>query len=180
MVASLLRAKTLVGLTEPPPRMSSSAPPMFRGINNATLDSKGRMALPTRNREVVSAAADGKVVVTIDVREACLLLYPLPEWETREQQLMNAPSLDPRAQSLQRLYVGYATEVNFDSQGRILIPPSLRKFAGLEKQAVLVGQGHKFELWDEQRWSDNQAAWLQTLSDVSGADLPDALKDFSF
>ncbi|MEM7294535.1 MAG: cell division/cell wall cluster transcriptional repressor MraZ, partial [Pseudomonadota bacterium] len=90
------------------------------------------------------------------------------------------PSLDPQVQSLQRLYVGYATETTFDAQGRVLIPPSLRKFAGLEKQVVLVGQGTKLELWDEQRWNDNQAVWLDAVAGNSGDEISDALKNFSF
>lgn len=137
------------------------------------------MTMPPKYREHLSSSYDGELVITIE-KSHCLLIFPLPEWEKREQQLMQAPSLDPQVQSLQRLYVGYASEVTLDSQGRILIPPSLRDFAGLEKQVVLVGQGHKFELWDEQRWTDNRTVWLKTASAVGGATLPEALRDFSF
>ncbi len=151
----------------------------FRGVKTINLDAKGRMAMPPKYREHLSANFAGELIVTIE-KSNCLLIFPLPEWEKREQQLMQAPSLDPQVQSLQRLYVGYASEVTLDSQGRILIPPSLRQFAGLEKQVVLVGQGHKFELWDEQRWTDNRAVWLETASAVSDSSLPESLKDFSF
>jgi len=151
----------------------------FRGVKNLNLDAKGRIAMPPKYREHLTASCGGEMIITIE-KSGCLMIFALPEWEGREQKLMQAPSLDSRVQSLQRLYVGYATETTLDSQGRILIPPSLRKFAGLEKQVVLVGQGHKFELWDEQRWLDNQTVWLDAVSGVGGSELPDALKNFSF
>ena len=126
----------------------------FRGVKHLNLDAKGRFAMPARYREFLAASCEGELIITIE-KSGCLMIFALPDWEEREEQLLAAPSLDPQVQSLQRLYVGYATESTFDAQGRILIPPSLRKFAGLEKQVVLVGQGQKFELWDEQRWLDN-------------------------
>lgn len=151
----------------------------FRGVKNLNLDTKGRIAMPQKYREYLSASCNGELIITIE-KSRCLMIFALPEWEGREKQLMQAPSLDPQVQSLQRLYVGYATETTLDSQGRILIPASLRKFAGLDKQVVLVGQGHKFELWDEQQWLDNQAVWLDAVSGVDGSELPEALKNFSF
>lgn len=151
----------------------------FRGVKNLNLDAKGRIAMPPKYREYLSDSCDGELIVTIE-KSGCLMIFALPEWEVLEQKLMQAPSLEPRVQSLQRLYVGYATETTLDSQGRILIPPSLRNFAGLEKQVVLVGQGHKFELWDEQRWMDNQQLWLDSVSGAEGSELPESLKTLSF
>ena len=72
---------------------SLSANIVFRGINSATLDGKGRMALPTRFRESLNLGCDGKVVVTIDMREKCLLLYPLPEWEIIQRKLEALPNI---------------------------------------------------------------------------------------
>ena len=151
----------------------------FRGVKNLNLDAKGRFAMPPKYREYLSASCAGEIVITIE-KSGCLMIFALPEWELREQKLLDAPSLDPQVQSLQRLYVGYATETTFDSQGRVLIPPALRKFAGLDKQVVLVGQGSKLELWDEQRWNDNQAVWLKAVAGQSGDDISEALKNFSF
>ena len=133
---------------------------MFRGINNATLDSKGRMALPTRNREVVSAAADGKVVVTIDVREACLLLYPLPEWEVVQRKLEGLSNINQEARLLQRLLIGHATDLEMDGNGRLLLPQMLRDYAGLEKKVVLLGQGNKIEIWSAEHWAERRDHWL--------------------
>jgi MraZ protein len=131
------------------------------------LDAKGRLAIPTRYRERLAQRCDGQLVATVD-KDYCLLLYPLPDWEDIERKLMRLPSLDKRARRLQRLMVGHATEIDVDGHGRILLSRELREFAGLEKQAVLLGQGNRFELWDEERWNETRDGWL---SDGDDADL---------
>jgi MraZ protein len=87
----------------------------------------------------------------------CLLLYPLAAWEPIQTRLMSLSSFDPRIRGLQRLLVGHADDVDLDSAGRILVPPALRRYAALDRQVVLVGQGHKFEVWDETQWSAQTA-----------------------
>jgi MraZ protein len=141
---------------------------MFRGATKVTLDAKGRMAIPTRYRERLAARCDGHVVVTVD-RDYCLLIYPLPDWEEIERKLIRLPALNRKARRLQRLMVGYATELELDGHGRILLPKELREFAGLEKQTLLIGQGNKFELWDEERWNERRDSWL---ADEEGDELP--------
>jgi MraZ protein len=131
------------------------------------LDAKGRLAIPTRYRERLAQRCDGQLVATVD-KDYCLLLYPFPDWEDIERKLMRLPSLDKRARRLQRLMVGHATEIDVDGHGRILLSRELREFAGLEKQAVLLGQGNRFELWDEERWNETRDGWL---SDGDDADL---------
>jgi MraZ protein len=69
--------------------------------------------------------------------------------------------MNPQVRRLQRLIVGHATDVEIDGQGRVLVPPSLREYAALEKHAVLVGQGNKFELWDEDAWARQRDSWLE-------------------
>lgn len=133
---------------------------MFRGINSATLDAKGRMALPARNREAVHLASDGKVVLTIDMRETCLLLYPLPEWEVVQRKLEALSNINPQARLLQRLLIGHATDLELDSAGRLLLPAMLRNYAELDKKLVLVGQGNKVEVWSEAHWQDGMRGWL--------------------
>ena len=140
---------------------------MLRGATKVTIDAKGRLAIPTRYRERLALRCDGQLVATVD-KDYCLLLYPLPDWEDIERNLMRLPSLDKRARRLQRLMVGHATEVDVDGHGRILLSRELREFAGLEKQAVLLGQGNRFELWDEERWNETRDGWL---SDGDDADL---------
>ncbi len=149
---------------------------MFRGVNNLNLDAKGRMAVPAKYRDVLMASGDGRLVVTVD-RDGCLLIYPLPEWERIEQALMARPNMDKQVRRLQRLLLGHATECELDSQGRILLPTPLREFAGLDKRAVLVGQGNKFELWDEATWTGQRDAWLK--EEEGSEDLSAALESLS-
>ena len=133
---------------------------MFRGVNQLSLDAKGRMVMPTRYRDRIAERSQGRLVVTVD-RDQCLLLYPLPDWDDIERKLMALPSLNEQARQLQRLMVGYATDVEIDRHGRLLLPPKLREFAGLTRAAVLIGQGNRFELWDEVRWNERSDQWLK-------------------
>ena len=137
---------------------------MFRGVNTLNLDDKGRMAIPARYRDLLQENCDGQLVVTVD-RDHCLLIYPLPEWEVIEQKLTRLPNLNKSARLLQRMLIGHATEVELDSSARILVPPPLREFAGMEKKVVLIGQGNKFELWDEERWNRSRDEWLTEDND---------------
>jgi MraZ protein len=152
---------------------------MFRGVNALNLDSKGRLAIPTRYREELVRTANGRVVITVNPvdRDHCLLLYPLPEWEEIERKLVKLPSFNASARRLQRLLVGHATEVELDGNGRVLLPPPLREFAGLDKSLVMIGQGNKFEIWDEANWNARRAEWL-SAPEGEGA-LPDELGSLS-
>ncbi|HET9843804.1 MAG TPA: division/cell wall cluster transcriptional repressor MraZ [Gammaproteobacteria bacterium] len=134
---------------------------MFRGVNELSLDNKGRVAMPTRYRELILQEADNQLVLTIDTEEKCLLIYPLPEWEKIERQIESLPSFNKAARRVQRLLIGHATEINLDSHGRFLIPPPLRDYAQLDKGIILIGQGKKFELWNEGYWSKCREQWLQ-------------------
>ena len=149
---------------------------MFRGANNLTLDVKGRLAMPTRYRERLQERCGGKLVVTVD-RDQCLLIYPFPDWEDIERKLMKLPSLNPQARRLQRLMVGHATELDLDGNGRILLPPSLREYGLLTRDVMLIGQGLRFELWDETRWNERRDEWL--TSEEAATDLPAELEKLS-
>jgi transcriptional regulator MraZ len=133
---------------------------VYRGATKVTLDDKGRMVLPTRYRESIQERAQGKLVVTIH-RDQCLLTYPKPEWEQTELKLMSLQSEHPQVRWLQRLMVGYATDVELDGHGRFLLPPELREIAALGRSGMLVGQGNRFELWDEARWIEQRDLWLK-------------------
>ena len=152
---------------------------MFRGINGINIDAKGRIVMPTRYRERLQLDSKGSVILTIDTEVRCLLLYPLPEWEEIERKLAALPSFNPAASRIQRLLMGHATDVEMDGSGRILLPPLLREYAGLDKKAVLVGQGKKFEFWDEKHWDDSRDRWLEEESNADGADLPEEVKSIS-
>ena len=146
---------------------------MFRGINALTIDGKGRFAIPTRYRESLGE----HVVVTIDTEEPCLLLYPAKIWQVIEDNLQRLPSFNPQARRIQRLLIGHATDIECDGNNRLLLPQLLRDYACLDKQVVMIGQGNKFELWDETHWQTRRTEWLneETPADLG---LPDEMKTF--
>lgn len=151
---------------------------MFRGATLVNLDSKGRLAVPTRYREMLNEGSQGQMVCTIDLHQPCLLLYPLPEWEIIEQKLSRLSSMNPVERRVQRLLLGHASECQMDNAGRILLANTLRQHARLSKQVMLVGQFNKFELWDEQTW------YQQVREDIdeeqsSKQPLSERLQDFS-
>jgi len=150
---------------------------MFRGASKVTLDSKGRLAIPSKFRDRLAARCEGQLVVTVD-RDHCLLIYPLPDWEEVQRKLDRLPSFNKLARETQRLMVGYATDVDMDGHGRILLSKALCEFADLDKQTMLIGQGNKFELWDEERWNQRRDDW-RSGEDPDGADLPPELKSLT-
>ena len=133
--------------------------------------------MPARYRERLLESCGGRLVVTVD-RDHCLLVYPLPEWEIIENKLIQLPSLNKQARLLQRLLIGHATELEMDAQGRILLPAMLRDFASLDKKAVLIGQGKKLEIWDEDTWGQSQEEWVALVQADEG-ELPAAMEDLS-
>ena len=134
---------------------------MFRGISAMNLDEKGRFAIPSRYRELLREQWSSQLVLTIDTEETCLLIYPLSEWNLIQQKIESLPTFNPIARRIQRLLMGYATDLAMDNHGRVLIPPLLREYAKLLKGIVLVGQGKKFELWDEEHWNARRDHWLE-------------------
>lgn len=133
---------------------------MFRGVSEINLDDKGRLAIPTKYRAELVECCESQLVVTVGL-DRCLLLYPLPEFEEIERKLVKLPSLDSQAKRLQRLLLGHATECELDGQGRFLIPEPLRRFASLQKKVAMVGQGNKFEIWDDETWSQARELWIE-------------------
>ena len=115
--------------------------------------------MPTRYRQDVMDCCSGQMMMTVD-RDKCLLLYPMPEWEVIEQKLAALPNVDDDTRILQRLLVGYATPIEMDAQGRMLVPPPLREFAAFDKRVMMLGQINKFELWSEARWMEKTESWL--------------------
>jgi len=152
---------------------------MFRGLTAINLDAKGRMAMPVKYRTLLSSQANNRIILTIDTEDACLLLYPLPEWEKIEHKLEALPSFHPMTRRIQRLLLGHATELELDKSGRLLIPNLLREYAALEKEVMLVGQGKKFELWSDSTWQSGRKAWLAQKNPEDAAGLPDELKEIS-
>ncbi|MCG6891929.1 MAG: division/cell wall cluster transcriptional repressor MraZ [Gammaproteobacteria bacterium] len=137
----------------------------FRGVSNLSLDAKGRIVLPARYRERLLENCDSELIVTIDTEQPCLLIYPLPEWELIEEKIEALPSFNPTTRRIQRLLIGHATEVEVDGNGRMLLSNPLREYARLGKKVVLIGQGKKFELWDETLWNQRMESWLNEPED---------------
>jgi MraZ protein len=134
----------------------------FLGSFAITMDEKGRFAIPTRVREQLSEFCGGKIVVTAHTEERCLLIYPEPKWQELLPQIEALPNINRKARMMQRLLLGYATPLEVEGNGRVLLPPTLREYAGLDKKLMLIGQGKKLELWNEERWFE----WL----DAAGED----------
>ncbi|MWP62300.1 division/cell wall cluster transcriptional repressor MraZ [Gilliamella sp. Pas-s25] len=140
---------------------------MFSGAISINLDNKGRLAIPTRYRESLSEG----MVCTIGLYHSCLTLYSLSEWKCIEQQLATLSTIVEAERRIKRLLLGYATECLMDNSGRILLPPTLRTYAKLEKNTMFVGQSNKFEIWDE-------AIWYQQINDDIAA-LPTDIENLS-
>jgi MraZ protein len=117
-----------------------------------------------------------QLIVTIDTEQPCLLIYPLPEWELIEEKIEDLPSFNPATRRIQRLLIGHATEVEVDGNGRMLLSNPLREYAQLGKKVVLIGQGKKFELWDEAVWNERMQTWLHESADAT---TPAALEELT-
>ncbi|MBZ0334482.1 transcriptional regulator MraZ [Marinobacter sp. JH2] len=136
----------------------------FLGSHAINMDAKGRLAIPTKLREELAQLCGGRIVLTASANtdeERCVLLYPEPEWEVLRPKIEALPNIKKPVRRLQRLMLGNAAPMELDSAGRILVPPTLRSYAYLEKKLMLIGQGNKWELWSEERW----VAWLDESSD---------------
>lgn len=149
---------------------------MFRGANNINLDAKGRLAVPTRYRELLMQHCNGEMVITIDTEERCLLIYPQPEWEDIQRKVLELPSYNAAARRVQRLLVGHATDIQLDGSGRLQLTPPLREYAELDKRTVMLGQGSKLELWSESKWISQRDSWIE---ENRSDDLPEQLTSLS-
>ena len=138
-----------------------------------TLDDRARVAVPSKYRERLRESADGLLVVTVSLMEYCLVVYPFPEWQRIESELEKMPATDPQVHVVNHLLVGKATECEMDGHGRILLPPSLRKFAGLDpkdpqgRNLRMIGQVRKFELWREDRWEERLKGLLENVGEIT-------------
>jgi MraZ protein len=146
---------------------------MFQGAAALSLDAKGRLAIPARHRDALTAGA-GELVVTAHPHR-CLLIYPSEAWQPIRDKVLAGSSLEPRSAMLKRLLVGFAREERLDGAGRVLVAPELRQFAELEKSVWLVGQGSHFELWSDAGWQKQQELMFGMGADL----LPPGLEDLA-
>ena len=138
---------------------------MFRGFSTVSLDSKGRLAVPSRYRERLAVVAEGRTVLTLNPLDRALWLYPLPEWEIIEGKLAALSDFDLRSRRAKQMMRGYAADCQLDGQGRILVPHELRELAAINRQAVILGQGNKFEIWDQAVWAGARDQWLAQVGE---------------
>ncbi|MCG8536025.1 MAG: division/cell wall cluster transcriptional repressor MraZ [Pseudomonadales bacterium] len=132
--------------------------------------------MPSRFRDALAVSCEGKMVVTVDFEGHCLTMHPLPEWQELEQKLLSMPSLNPATRRLQRMILGYASDVEMDSNGRIALPALLRDMVKLDKKIMLVGMGKKFEIWPEDSWKESFQGWMEE-GPVSAEQLPDSVQN---
>ncbi|HVO26702.1 MAG TPA: division/cell wall cluster transcriptional repressor MraZ [Candidatus Margulisiibacteriota bacterium] len=127
---------------------------MFRGKFEHTIDDKGRISVPSRFREILQATNDDRVVITNFIMSStrCLDVYPQAAWVRLEEKLREKPQFDQGVMRFQNFYVANAHECVLDKQGRILLPPTLREYAGLKKDAVFTSALEKFRIWDKEQW----------------------------
>jgi len=141
---------------------------MFQGASSLSLDAKGRLSVPTRHRDVLSATANGQLTITKHPH-GCLMIFARPEWEKFRERIGSLPM---SAQWWKRIFLGNAMDVELDSTGRVLVSPELRAGAGISKDTVLLGMGSYFELWDKATYEAQEAQAMQ-------GEMPDVFKDFS-
>lgn len=151
---------------------------MFRGANAINLDPKGRLTIPTRYRQALMDDCQGQLVCTVDNRQTCLLLYPLPEWDIIEEKISKFSTMNPDERRIQRLLIGYANEVDMDKSGRVLVAPTLRQFADLDKEIMLVGQRNRIEIWSQKTWYA-QIAEDREAEKAGQYEATERLQDFS-
>jgi MraZ protein len=142
---------------------------VFQGASALTLDGKGRLAVPSRHREALSAMGVTQLTLTKHP-EGSLMVFPRPAWESFRDKVAALPM---SASGWKRIFLGNAMDVDLDASSRVLVSPELRAAAGLTRDVMLLGMGSHFELWDAQRYAEHEARVMQS-------EMPDALKDFTF
>lgn len=146
---------------------------MFQGSHAINMDAKGRLAVPAKYRDDLAEACGGRIVMTAHTQDKCVLLYPETEWLDILPKIEALPTFNKAALRAQRLLIGYACPLELDGNGRVLVPPTLRDYASLEKKLMLVGLGKKFELW-------NEDAFRSSITEQdSGEGLPEEMLSLS-
>jgi len=125
---------------------------MFRGRFEHTIDPKGRVSIPAKFRELLSEKYDDRIILTNFDR--CLVAYPYEEWRSVEEKIGSLSMVKKEVKAFQRFFISGAAECPIDKLGRVLIPPTLRDYALLEKDVVFAGMGKMFELWSRERWAE--------------------------
>lgn len=134
---------------------------MFIGTIEHTMDKKGRVSIPAKFRETLAKKFDERVIITRG--EECLDAYPVKIWQEFTDRVLSLPQMRKDTLTFMRFYLGGAQECVIDGQGRILIPPELRSYAGLDKEIVFVGMSRRFEIWDKKKWDEAYKKMVETI-----------------
>jgi MraZ protein len=139
---------------------------VFRGCFEHTIDEKGRVSIPATFRKTLFGLQDERLIVTKFISNTfrCLDVYPYAEWESLELELIKKPRFDETFFKLESFYLANAQECPVDKQGRILLPPMLREFAGIDKEVVFAAALKKFRIWDKAAWARFSAESEQQFS----------------
>jgi MraZ protein len=141
---------------------------MFRGSFEHSVDAKGRVSVPAKFRDIIADRYDGRLVMALDF-DRCLAVYPLEEWEKLEEKIKSLPMMQKEVKDFMRFFFSSATECDLDNQGRILIPPSLRERANINKSVMLVGIINKIEIWDTTAWQERHSQNGEKISEALAA-----------
>ena len=141
---------------------------MFRGLSTINVDAKGRLAIPARFRDVLAALAAPELVLTLNPWDRSLWLYPAQEWEVIDAKLSALSDFDKQSRRTKQMMRGYAVDCVCDAQGRVLLPQELRDIAAIGRQATLIGQGNKCEIWDAEIWRAERDKWLNDVGSGDG------------
>jgi MraZ protein len=125
---------------------------MFRGRYEHTIDSKGRISIPSKFREILTEKYDDRLVITNF--DHCLVAFPYEEWSVLEHKVNSLSLVKKEAKTFLRFFYSSAIDCMIDKQGRLLIPQTLRDYANLQKDVILVGEGKKIEIWAKERWEE--------------------------
>ena len=140
---------------------------MFRGCFEHTIDDKGRLSIPAKYREALETAFVSPLILTR--QKDCLVAYPADEWRRLEEKMNEMPSFDPKVQAFRRFFYAPAQECPIDKAGRLLVPPTLRTFAALDRDVILSGMGKTFEIWSKERYEAMTADTLTNFEAISAA-----------
>jgi MraZ protein len=140
---------------------------MFRGRFEHTIDGKGRVSIPAKFRELLAEKYDDRLVLTNFDR--CLVSYPFEEWQVLEEKVSSLSMIKKEVKAFQRFFISGAAEVPIDKLGRILVPPTLREYAQLERNVIFAGLGKKFEIWSKERWQEEIKRSQEDFESMSDA-----------
>jgi len=137
---------------------------MFRGHFEYLVDQKGRIAIPAKFREILSASQEDRLIITNF--DSCLWAYPVSAWQELEKKISKLPQFLPEVKSLQRVFISAACECNLDKQGRFILPISLKEYAQIEKDVMIIGMTQRIEIWAKKRWEEAFAKAQENLNQM--------------